>query len=125
MTCAPCFAASFMCFTCRSIIESLSPVQAHWTSAAFTVVIVAPPSSKQRMARSVSSRHPRDLGSCRGPAPHLAHRRSGLVGDVSPSQERHEHVVRDECGTEAPEPCSGLEPDDPGSHVALDVYSPP
>jgi hypothetical protein len=32
-----------MCFACRSIIESLSPVQAHWTRAAFTVVIASTP----------------------------------------------------------------------------------
>src|SRR5258708_40142335 len=48
MTCAPCFAASSMCFRCRSTIESLLPVQAVWTSAAFTFVIPRSPPSRLR-----------------------------------------------------------------------------
>src|SRR6185436_11912479 len=51
MTCAPCFAASSMCFRCFSTIESLSPVQEVWTSAAFTVAIPAPFAEGARLAR--------------------------------------------------------------------------
>src|SRR2546430_17407748 len=50
MTCAPCFAASSMCFRCRSTIESLLPVHAVWTSAAFTLVIRSPPLRLRRLA---------------------------------------------------------------------------
>src|SRR5438093_12514690 len=72
-----------MYFACRSIIEFLSPVQATWTSPAFTVVIVLP-LSQRRMARSVASRHPRVLRPGRRPAD-LAHRLAGLLSDVSPA----------------------------------------
>src|SRR5260370_39814234 len=48
MTWAPCVAASSMCFRCRSTIESLLPVQAVWTSAAFTFAIRASPPSRLR-----------------------------------------------------------------------------
>src|SRR2546428_3153693 len=44
MTWAPCFAASSMYLRCFSTIESLSPVQPTWTSAAFTFAIRLPPS---------------------------------------------------------------------------------
>src|SRR5438552_1248791 len=46
-----------MCVVCFSIMESLSPVHAHWTSAALTVVISLPLCGG-RMARSVAPRHP-------------------------------------------------------------------
>src|SRR6266542_3308175 len=48
MTCAPCFAASSICLRCRSTIESLLPVHAVWTSAAFTMVIPYNPPSRLR-----------------------------------------------------------------------------
>src|SRR5207245_8542587 len=52
MTCAPCFAASSMCLRWRSTIESLLPVQAVWTSAAFTFAIpTSPPSRLRRLAQ--------------------------------------------------------------------------
>src|SRR6185503_19153661 len=51
MTWAPCFAASSMYFRCFSTIESLSPVHATWTSAAFTFAIYAPFARGARLAR--------------------------------------------------------------------------
>src|SRR2546428_14142980 len=48
MTCAPCVAASSMCLRWRSTIESLLPVQAVWTSAAFTFAIPTSPPSRLR-----------------------------------------------------------------------------
>src|SRR4030088_1616418 len=54
MTFAPCFAASSMCRRCRSIIESLLPVQAVWTSAAFTVVIDPSPPPRLRTLAQLS-----------------------------------------------------------------------
>src|SRR5438477_8256332 len=48
MTCAPCFAASSMWARCRFTMESLSPVHAVWTSAAFTFVIRCVPPSRLR-----------------------------------------------------------------------------
>src|SRR5438093_11790609 len=107
-----------MYFACRSIIEFLSPVQATWTSPAFTVVIVLP-LSRERMARSVASRHPRVLRPGRRPAD-LAHRLAGLLSDVSPAEQRHEDVVGDERHREAPEPRTGLEPVEPRLVVSRD-----
>src|SRR5436190_7059668 len=48
MTCALCVAASSMWARCRFTIESLSPVHAVWTSAAFTFVIRCVPPSRLR-----------------------------------------------------------------------------
>src|SRR5687767_15131128 len=56
MTCAPCFAACSMLFTWLAIIESLSPVQAAWTSAAFTVVI-SPSPFEPSFGRDASGEH--------------------------------------------------------------------
>src|SRR5881628_2418424 len=111
-----------MYFACRSIIESLSPVHATWTRPAFTVVIVLP-LFRERMARSEASRHPSVLRPGRRPAD-LAHGLAGLLGDVPPAEERHEHVVRDECRAEAPEPRSGLEPVEPRPGITFDVDAP-
>src|SRR6267378_4809554 len=56
MTCAPCFAACSMNLTCFATIESLSPVQATWTSAAFTVVI-SPSPFELWLGRDASGEH--------------------------------------------------------------------
>src|SRR5207244_3034439 len=51
MTWAPCFAASSMYLRCFSTIESLSPVHATWTRAAFTFAICCPLCEGARLTR--------------------------------------------------------------------------
>src|SRR5437867_3777811 len=101
-TCAPCLAASAMYFACFSIIESLSPVQATWTRAAFTMVIADPPYQEKDGAKRRSA-PPRNLRAGGGSS-HLAHGLAGLLGEVPPAEKRHEHVIGDEGRAEAPEP---------------------
>src|SRR6266545_928386 len=113
-----------MYFACLAIIESLSPVQAHWTRAAFTVVMSHLRRGMDKDGADPPSAPSRSLGARRSRARHAWHGLPGLLLDVALPEERHEDVVGHERGPEAPEPRAGLEPVKPRSLVVVDLDEP-
>src|SRR6266516_4000315 len=91
-----------MYFACLAIIESLSPVQATWTSAAFTVVTSSPPRRRDKDGADLPSAPSAYLGVCRGRARGATDRLPHLLLEVTLSEKRHQDVVGDEGGRDAP-----------------------